>query len=166
MNPLPKVVMAEPQLQNEALENLSHMFVDYPDDPTPGHEFLEASRFDFTVESLIAMDEHLEVMRTQELSDDDWNILILRAGAYVGEVIRRCTPFPNTWNWLGFAQAASISEYVASYGMSICTAAVLWNGAGGAIFPLGKVAKYIEHGAGDSVYFYAQVIIAGPPQLG
>ncbi len=84
-------------------------------------------------------------------------------GAYVGEVIRIYTKAPRVWHWLSFKQAAECLPQIASYGKSISTAAVLWNGEDGFILPLAKVDKYLRNGAEDSVKFYAQVIIAGPP---
>jgi hypothetical protein len=154
------------QNQNAALEDLSRMFVSNPDNPTPGNDLIVASRFDFTIESLSVMDDHIDEMRTRNLSDDEWNSFILRAGAYVGEVIRRLSTPETEWVWLSHEQAADVSDFVASHEMSIGTAAVLWDGAEGIVFPLGKVAKFIANGREDSVHFYAQVIVAGPPNVG
>jgi hypothetical protein len=50
----------EPVLQDHALRELSQMFLSHPSDATPGSEALDVSRFDFSLESLGAMDEHLE----------------------------------------------------------------------------------------------------------
>jgi len=155
----------EPVIHDKALGELSQMFLANPSDPTPGSEELDTSRFDFTVESLGAMDEHLERMRTRELSNRDWNSFILRSGAYVGEVIRRFTPLPTEWHWLGYEDAAAVQPFVASLGKSIDTAAVLWDGKDGVIYPLAKVAKYLRNGSEDSVKFYAQVIISLPAAL-
>jgi hypothetical protein len=155
----------EPVIHDKALAELSQMFLSYPSDPTPGSEALDVSRFDFSMESLGAMDEHLERMRTRQLSDRDWNSFILRSGAYVGEVIRRFTPPPKEWHWLAYEEAAALQPFVASLGMSIDTAAVLWDGKDGVIFPLAKVVKYLKNGAEDGVKFYAQVIVALPPEL-
>lgn len=152
--------------QNEALEDLSRMFVDNPDNPTPGSELKDATQFDFTLESLSAMDDHIDAVRTHELSDDQWNSFILRAGAYVGEVIRKLARPEVEWTWLSHEQAADINDFLASHEMSIGTAAVLWDGSEGIAFPLGKVAKFIANGREDSVHFYAQVIVTGAPNAG
>ncbi|HEY7115424.1 MAG TPA: hypothetical protein VH475_02495 [Tepidisphaeraceae bacterium] len=141
------------------------MFLHHKADPTPGSESLDAARFDYSIESLGAMDEHLERMRARELLERDGAKLILRAGAYVGEVIRRNTPAPRSWHWLGYEEAAALHPLVASLGMSVGTAAVLWDGADGVTFPVAKVGKFIENGPEDSVRFYAQVIIAGAAQV-
>jgi len=152
--------------QDEALGQLSQMFLSNPSDPTPGSDALDVSRFDFSMESLRAMDEHLEEMRTRQLSDVDWSKFILRSGAYVGEVIRRFTPPPKERHWLAYKDAAALVPFVASLGMSIETAAVLWDGQDGVIFPLAKVGKYLKNGAEDSVKFYAEVLVALPPDKG
>src|SRR5687768_17650460 len=82
----------QPKPQDEALEDLAQMFLDDPQDPTPGSQLLERSRFDFSIESLGAMDEHLERMRERAMEGEDLLKFVLRAGAYVGEVVRRHTP--------------------------------------------------------------------------
>jgi hypothetical protein len=89
------------------------------------------------------------------------NVFILRAGAYVGEVIRRSSSTSAPWHWLDYQQAAALRPTVASLGMSIGTAAVLFDGQR-FIFPLAKVNKYLENGSEDSVHFYAQVVLGGP----
>lgn len=155
--------VSQPQLQDQALLELSQMFLSNPSDPTPGSELLDPSRFDFSIESLGAMDEHLDRMRSRELSDRDWNSFILRAGAYLGEVIRRHARAPKSWHWLDYEQAAVMQPMVASLEQSIGTSAVLWDGKDEVILPLAKVRKYIQNGPEDSVLFYAQVITAGPP---
>jgi hypothetical protein len=153
----------QPQLQDQALGELSQMFLKNPSDPTPGSDLLNISRFDFSVSSLRAMDEHLERMRGQQLDQRARLSFVLRAGAYVGEVIRSHTPKPKEWHWLDYKQAAAMNSYVDSLGMSAGTAAVLWDGGDLFIFPSAKVEKFLQNGSEDSVLFYAQVMIAGPP---
>lgn len=150
------------QLQDSALADLARMFLDCPEDPTPGALLRDVSRFDFTIDSLKVMDTHLEQMRAQELDDQAWNSFVLRAGAYVGEIIRNHTPNPNHWHWLDYKQAAERVPLVASLGLNIGTSAVLWDGTDGVIFPCAKVAKFLKNGPEDSTWFYAKVIIAGP----
>jgi len=151
----------EPVLQDEALADLSRMFLSDAEDPTPGVELLDASRFDFSLGSLAAMDEHLERMRARGLEGQDLLRFVLRAGAYVGEVIRRHTPPPRQWHWLDYQGAVALDPRLKSLGNGIGTAAVLWDGQDGFTFPLAKVGKYLQNGPEDSVRFFAQVIIAG-----
>ena len=107
------------------------------------------------------MDEHLDRMRALGLEGQDFVRFVLRAGAYVGEVIRRHTPPPRQWHWLDYDGAVALDRRLKSLGNAIGTAAVLWDGQDGFTFPLAKVGKYLENGPEDSVRFFAQVIIAG-----
>ncbi len=152
-----------PQLQDGALAGLSQMFLQDEQNPTPGSELLDVSRFDFTVSSLGALDEHLELMRARGLDEQELATLVLRAGAYAGEVIRRHAPPPKEWHWLDYDQAAAIDPRLASLGKELGTIAVLWDGDGGFTFPLSKVGKFLENGPEDSVRFFAEVIIADSP---
>ena len=154
---------ARPKTQDDALCDLSRMFLRNPDGPTPFSDLLKPDLFDFSVESLRAVDAHLEQVRTMTWDDQERDVFILRCGAYVGEVIRRFTPSPKEWHWLAYKDAAAFHPFVASLGMSVETAAVLWDGNEGVIFPLAKVSKYLANGSEDSVWFYAQVLTAGPP---
>ncbi|MEL7500771.1 MAG: hypothetical protein AAFN77_24475 [Planctomycetota bacterium] len=143
---------------NEALSDLATMFVNYPENPTPGHHLVDKSRLDFTPDSLSYLDDHIEEMRSQKLSDDQWNVFILRSGAYVGEMIRRMSQPDTNWQWMSYEQASLVSDMVRQADKNISTVAVLWDGADGLIFPLGKITKFIENGREDSVHFYAHVI--------
>jgi hypothetical protein len=136
------------------------MFLSDPEDPTPGSESLDAQRFDFTVASLAAMDEHLEVMRHRELEGQALVKFVLRAGAYVGEVIRRQSPAAKPWHWMEYDEALRLEPNLSSFGKALGTVAVLWDGKEGFCFPLAKVGKYLENGAEDSVKFFAQVVLA------
>jgi hypothetical protein len=149
----------KPKIHDQALEELSQMFfMELPDDPTPGLELLDASRLDYTVESLAHVDDYLEAMRKRKLEDEDYGKVVLRAGAYVGEVVRRNVP-NKEYHWLDYKGAVKINDMVKDFGEDLGTAAVLWNGEDGLTFPLGKIMKYLENGSEDSVQFFAKVMI-------
>ncbi len=150
----------QPKLQDEALADLAQMFLSSPDDPTPGSELLDVTPCNFTVESLRAMDDHLEVMRRRSLEGEALMKFVLRCGAYVGEVIRRHSPTGTSWHWVTYDDAARLDQRLGSIGKSLGTAAVLWDGSEGFCFPLARVGKYLENGAEDSVSVFAQMIIA------
>jgi hypothetical protein len=152
---------APPKLQDQALSELSQMFLKDSRITTPGNELIDISRFDFSIESLVAMDEHLEVMRTRDLQGKDQKLFVLRAGAYVGEVIRRHSPPGKTWHWVDYEQAIALEPKLSQFGKDIGTVAILWDCGKGFIFPLAKVGKYLQNGPEDSVKFFAQVILAG-----
>ena len=101
-----------------ALADLARMFVRNPDDPTPGHELLDASKFDFTLESLGAADQHIEFMRNRSLQGEELTTFVLRCGAYVGEVLRQHAT-KKEWHWVAYEQAARLDSKIASFGQGL-----------------------------------------------
>src|SRR5580765_3706383 len=104
----------KPTLHDQVLSELGQMFASpdlVADDPTPGSELLDASRLDFTVESLALVDDFLDQMRQRQLVEDeeDYCKLVLRCGAYVGEVILR-NATGKTYHWLDSKGALKINK--------------------------------------------------------
>ena len=153
----------KPELQDQALSELAQMFAApelVPDDPTPGADLLEASRLDFTVESLALVDDYLDQMRQRQLDEDAYVKVVLRCGAYVGEVVlRNANAKGKSYHWLDFKGALKINKSLADFGESLGGAAILWDSASGLSFPLAKVQKFLDNGREDSVQFFAQVMI-------
>src|SRR5580700_8242499 len=94
--------------QNQALSELSQLFFNYPEKPTFGHQFLDPKQLDFSVDSLKHVDDYLEAVRKAKGIDSNLNVVVLRTGAYVGEVIRRNSPQKH-WSWLDFETAESVN---------------------------------------------------------
>jgi len=145
-------------VSNKPLQDLSVMFYDAPHDPTPEVQFLSKDRLDFSVESLTHVEEYLDHVRKQTHSGKPLQILVLRAGAYVGEVIRRHAK-SKTWHWLDFKEASRLAPEIGNSGRTLDTSAVLWDSKAKFCFPLGKVMKYLKNGEEDSVRFFAQMVI-------
>ena len=153
----------KPVLQDEALSELGQMFASpdlVADDPTPGSELLDSTRLDFSLESLAFVDDYLDEMRRRKLDEEgeDYSKLVLRCGAYVGEVVRRCAP-ETTFHWLDYKGAVKISKTVADFGECLGSAAALWDSEEGLWFPLSKVQKFLDNGREDSVQFFAEVVM-------
>lgn len=154
----------KPELQDQALSELGQMFASpglVADDPTPGSELLDSSRLDFTVESLRFVDDFLEQMRARHFEEgsEDYCKLVLRCGAYVGEVILR-NANGKTYHWVDYKGAVRINKSIADFGESLGAAAVLWDGATGLTFPLAKIQKFLDNGREDSVHFFARAMLA------
>ncbi len=150
----------KPKLHDQALGELSQMFsMDLAEESTPGLELLDTSKLDYSVESLGLVDDYLDQMRRRKLEDEGYMRVVLRTGAYVGEVVRRNVQ-AREYHWLDYKGAVSISKMVKDFGQSLGTSAVLWDGATGLSFPVGKIMKFLENGREDSVKFFAQVTIA------
>ncbi|TVO58353.1 hypothetical protein [Denitromonas ohlonensis] len=145
--------------QNEALSDLALMFFQERSTPTYGAHYLNPLKLDFSLASLKHVDEYLERIRKEPEVEKTWNRVVLRTGAYIGEVIRRNSK-SVLWQWIGHDDAALIAPKLFD-GMpkTIATASVLHDGKAGLTFPLGKVEKYLENGSEDSVHFYAEVMI-------
>lgn len=153
----------KPKVEDEALGEVALMFKSpemMTDDPTPGIELLDASRLDFSVESLGLVDDYLDAMRQKNLDDDAACKVVLRCGAYVGEVIlRNASAKGKTYHWIEYKEALKVSKMIAEFGESLGTAAILWDGNSGLSFPLGKVVKFLENGREDSVQFFAKAML-------
>jgi hypothetical protein len=125
----------QPKLQDGAFDDLAQMFIANPEDPTPCGEHLDAARLDFTVDSLAVVDAHLESVRARGLE---------------GQAV-------------DYDEAVRLDPRLAALGKSPGTVAVLWDGKDGFCFPLGKVGKYLQNGAEDSVKLFAHMMVVGPP---
>jgi hypothetical protein len=151
-------------VRDKSMESLAVMFYDAPQDPTPDVQALSKEKLDFSIESLSHVEEYLDVVRKQKHTGKPLHILVLRAGGYVGEVIRRHAKHKR-WHWLDYAEAGKLDPDIVPLGKTIHTAAILWDakkGGGRFVFPLGKVMKYLQNGQEDSVKFFAEVIINTP----
>jgi hypothetical protein len=153
----------KPELQDQALSELGQMFASpelIADDPTPGSELLDPARLDFSLESLAFVDDYLEQMRNRKVDEegDDYAKLVLRCGAYVGEVILRNAQ-GTTFHWLDYKGAVKVNKSIADFGESLGSAAALWDSEEGLWFPLSKVQKFLDNGREDSVQFFAEVVM-------
>ena len=112
----------KPKYEDAGLEDLSHMLTGEDTDPTYKRELLSRERLDFSLDSLKHIDEYLEALHVQPPTDQDLTRVVLRCGAYVGEVIRRHSK--EDFHWLAFPEAARLSPVVKSLGMGLGTARI------------------------------------------
>jgi hypothetical protein len=120
-------------------------------------ELLDERRLDFSVESLKHLDEYLRALHDDPPQEKELVRVVLRCGAYAGEVIRKNSP--ERMDWLTFQEAVKHSDSVKELGQSLGTAGILWMNPETMCFPLAKVGKFIENGDEDSVYSFARVMI-------
>lgn len=126
---------------------------------TPYKEYLKSEMFDFSLESLKYIDEYLNKLRKKVklLTDEQFTKVILRCGAYCGEVIRLNSKIK--FEWMTFDEAMNIFEQLSQFGKSTLTYYVLTSNEGNSVtFPMAKVEKYLNYGMQESLYTYAQVI--------
>jgi len=146
-----------PRFADREFEDLSAMLLEDDSPPTYRRELLLGKPLDYSVESLRVIDAYLDHLhQAQPAAEDLWRV-VLRTGAYVGEVIRRGSR--DTYHWVTHEEAAKHSALIADWEQSVATAGILWNGPETMSFPLAKVCKYLENGSEDSVYFFAKVTL-------
>jgi hypothetical protein len=150
-----------PKDQTPALSDLAQIF--FEDQATFGREHLDRRRLDFSVDSLKHVNDYLDAIRKDkdvETQGVTRARVVLRAGAYVGEVIRK-NDNKVQWRWIEHEGARQVNpKLFESLGKTTATAAVLYDGNKGFVFPLAKVEKYLNNGAEDDVYFFAKVIMS------
>jgi hypothetical protein len=147
-----------PKFVDREFADLSLMLTQDFENPTYRCSLLGESKLDFSMESLRHIDSYLQALHRDPPEGHDLMRVALRCGAYVGEVMRR--QLPGTWHWVTHDEAAKHSKLVAGFERSVATAGIRWKNNEEMSFPLGKVCKFIENGNEDSVYFFAEVLIA------
>ncbi len=143
---------------NEPLEQLAELLVqDQIVCEMYLYKELDSKSLNYSVESLHIVDTYLSAVHKIPPEEDDLVRVILRVGAYVGEVIRRNASIDL--NWLDFDEATQVSSLVSQLGKQASTLAVLWAEPNSITFPLGKVQKFIEAGAEEGTHFFAKTIL-------
>jgi len=145
---------------NAIFKQFAHAFVrtikDEKDVAFP--KALNRQRLDGTVESLHEVDRYLAYLHENRdgIDDETARITILRAGAYLGEVIRHAAP-TGEFCWIDY------NEYMTSRpdlrklipNRTAETCAFLVRGSGAMSMPLNKIARFIHEGPENSVHFFA-----------
>jgi hypothetical protein len=125
------------------------------ENPTHRRELLRREALDYSLDSLKHVDEYLAQLHRAPPPDGERLQVVLRAGAYLGEVVRRSRP--GVFHWVLYEEAARLSAALRDMPESIATAGILWRDAESMAFPLGKVCKYLENGPEDSLYTFGFV---------
>lgn len=146
-----------PKFADEEFSDLSLMLTQDDQNPTYKRELFKPEKLDFSLESLRHIDEYLEHIHKHPPEGNDFLRLVLRCGAYVGEVMRKHSNKPL--HWVSYQEAAKHSESARKLEYTVASAGILFHEPESMSFPLGKVCKFIENGNEDSVYFFAKVLL-------
>lgn len=147
----------KPKFVDREYADLSLMLTQDNQNITYHRDTLDPAKLDFSLDSLQHIDTYLEQLRSDPPEGHDFLRVVLRAGAYVGEVMRKQRP--GKYHWITFDEAAKHSDFARNLEHSIASAAMLWYDNGSLSFPLGKICKYLENGSEDSVYSFAKVLL-------
>lgn len=147
-----------PRFANEEFASLAFLLIRDDANPTWKRELLDEKQLDYSLESLRHLDTYLEAVHGERpQSEEELNRVVMRCGAYVGEVIRKHSSVKL--DWAAFKEAAKFSSYVNDAGYSAGTAGILWSDATTMCFPISKVGKLVENHSEDSVFGFARVIL-------
>lgn len=115
---------------------------------------LKQSALDYSLESLHALDRYLDHLHTHadEIEDQQYTNVVLAAGCYVGEVMRRLTG--DKYEWVNYANYFPHSPQLSHVPEQPGTAAVLLSATGGMRMPLNKIARYIGEGPENSTHYF------------
>lgn len=120
---------------------------------------LRRKELDGSLESLHVIDEYLLYLHntSPELSGRDWHVTVLRAGAYVGEVIRHGAP-AGAFHWEDYNEYMPKSPRLADMipERTAATCAFLVHSSGAMSMPLNKIARFIDEGPENSLHFFAK----------
>ena len=147
-----------PKNMDRAFADLSAMLWGNRNHPTYWQDLLPPERMDYTLDSLLYFDRYLARVHDKPPGPEDFVRLALRGGAYLGEVIRRTAS--RRIHWLGFSQAAEVSERIRAQGLTLAATGVLWSPDDDLCFPIGKVERALRQGPGESLHRFAVLVIA------
>ena len=117
---------------------------------------LDREKLDYSLQSLDVVSTWLAALRARGTQTDDSSAAsIVWAGAYVGEVIKRCAP--ESYRWSGYEQYMSTQEpglrKMIPY--TFGTQFVLVSNDGAMTLPINKVVRFLEEGPENDLRFYA-----------
>jgi hypothetical protein len=123
---------------------------------------LDRLKLDGSVESLKELDKYLSYLNTNAESVFQMNIdiTILRAGAYLGEVIRHNSN-PGFYTWIDYNDYLQINPDLRKLipERNTTTCAFLMDKNKGFIMPINKVFRFIDEGTEHSTLYFGSVSI-------
>jgi len=122
---------------------------------------LKRSGLDYSLESLKVLDEYLEHLHQNRstVRGQEAAITVLRAGAYLGEVIRRSAT--RQYNWVDYndyvPEHPELKKVLGERDLPTC--AFICDDTERMYMPLNKVARFISEGVEHSTSYFASVAL-------
>ncbi len=148
-----------PRFADEAFAGLSLMLAGEAENPTHRRELLRSEALDYSLGSLRHVDEYLAAVHRTPPCNSERMQLVLRGGAYLGEVMRRARP--GVFHWVLYEEGARLSAVIREMPESLATAGILWRDPQCVAFPLEKVCKALENGSSESLYAFGCLFTRG-----
>lgn len=123
----------------------------------PFAESLDRAALDGSIYSLGLVDDYLLIVHENlgQLTASEYQNIVLRCGAYVGECVRMT--WPGMYDWMDYSDYAllhpEVSEVLPERLLGTC--ALLLRSSGEFILPLNKVQSFMHDGPAESVHYFA-----------
>lgn len=138
---------------NKPMEDLAEML--WNDDPTG--DFFRRREMDLSLRSLKHVEAFLRKNRKIEQSFESYIKLVLRSGAYLGEVVRKNSK--ETFYWLQNPDRDDEGLSIKSGDVGLWNIAFLWGYPDTRLFPMNKVIRYMKEGRNHSIVYFADKLI-------
>ena len=128
----------------------------------PDRTKLNTSILNYSLESLKEVDNYLNVLykRVQDISDIEYQNLIVWCGAYIGEVIKRNAALEYHWVHYDDYMKNKSNELTNTIPLTLATHAFLLAIDSNYItMPMNKVVRWLDEGESNNVQFYASADI-------
>lgn len=149
----------KPVFRDDTFRDFAEMLTDDDGSPTYRGELLHPELLDYSLDSLRHLDNYLDAIYIDLPPDENLYRVVLRAGSYAGEVIRRQSSLTE-FHWTTFRDAAPLSSQLKKQGMHLGTVGVLWASRDVVCLPLGRVCRYIANGPEESLFGFASALLS------
>jgi len=167
----PSTVTAEPRKENPVTE-LQSIFAEFAeacvgkvkgDGDIAYPNKLKRKSLDYSTASLKEIDAYLEFLFNKKgFSDREYSNTVLWCGAYVGEVIRRNAKRKYVWmDYDDYMKKTSNPKLRNIIPLGFTTRAFLVTGKDTMTMPVNKIARFLDEGPENNIYFYASAEIKG-----
>lgn len=144
--------------ENEMLKSLAFLLISDPDGVPYGNN-LEISKLDFSIDSLKIIDKFLLLVKKNKtkIGDKEIEKIILRVGAYLGEVIRKKNP--KRFVWISYNEGSKLGDFLGKYEKSLLTGYLIYDLENkNFLFVLNKVYNFLSFGKSESIWSFAKLI--------
>jgi hypothetical protein len=147
--------------ENKNMSDIGNLLITDKENNPLGKK-LDTNKLNLSVNSLKEVDKYLEIVKKNKikLTEEEIKKIILRTGAYLGEVIRKKDKI--RFIWLSHDEASKLGEALSKYDKDILTVFVLYDSNKKYFwFPLAKSYKFIQYGKAESLWAFAKVCLEG-----
>ena len=146
--------------RTEAMRSLAHQLVADKGPAVFGALYLDRKKLDYGCDSLRHVDAFLAQIRRSHGMEEAWSDIVIRVGAYVGEVIRR-NSIHHAWYWIDLESARTLDPSACeALGGHIGSAAILFSGSREFALPLLQVDRRLRRTCDTDLFSFAESMMS------